>query len=93
MKFVNSKISRKLLILAVLSGSLFVFSSLNRVAAIPCCGDHCINEFNACTAYCYSHYANKPYRIPQCLDNCDEDYQNCLIAQEPCDHDPDCPVM
>ena len=86
LKFANLKIYRKLLILMILAGSLLAVSSSGRTAAMPCCNDHCEVAYDSCTTFCNVHYQNNPGRMAQCLEQCDDDYNACLIAQEPCDH-------
>ncbi len=81
------KIYRKFLILAVLSGSLFVFSSVNRAgAADPCCGprlDACDNAYSTCVINCHV-YIGIPPKYAECTSACELVHLNCYMAAEPC---------
>ena len=88
---VNSKIYRKLLILMVLSGSIFVLSSSNRATALPyCCPlwEACDNEAEICFAYCDYHYQQNPLRHAQCVGICEDEHSQCYQDALPCN--PDC---
>jgi hypothetical protein len=84
------KLYRKFLILAILSGSLFVTSSLNNAAAtIPyCCPlwHACDDEIYGCYVNC-NWLINNPPRYQQCTAACDDANFQCYIDAEPCNHE------
>ncbi len=80
LNIVNAKIYRKCLILAVLAGSLFIFTSLNRVSAIPCCipmYEACEATYSTCVINC-NVYQGIPAKYAQCVSACDGPYYACL---------------
>jgi hypothetical protein len=88
LKPANVKMYRKLMILAVLSGSLFAFSSLNTISAIPCCSPRyaaCDVAHDSCVANC-NMYLGIPAKYAQCVDLCDKGLLACQANAEPCDH-------
>ena len=95
LSIVNMKIYRKILMLAVLSVSLFVLSSTNQSAsrsatAIPCCGslfEICDEEYESCVLDCHL-YIGVPSKYAECLGNCKIDQFNCYGDAEPCEPDP-----
>ncbi len=91
LRSVNLKIYRKFLILAVLSGSVFLFSSAFRTAALPCCAPRwavCMNTYNLCVLGCAT--LDRPQH-DICVENCEAALLNCYVLAEPCDPSPLCP--
>ncbi len=89
MKYFDLKLYRKFLILAVLLGSLFVNFSVNRASAVPCCGplwEACDNAYLSCLDYCDYHYQQNPARHAQCVGICEDEYLQCYVDAEPCNH-------
>ncbi len=77
-----SGIYRKLLVLMVLSGSLFVFSSSNSVSASICCTDlhaMCDQAYDYCVIDC-NMYQGIPTKYAQCVGACESSRFNCLSA-------------
>ncbi len=73
-------IYRKLLVLMVLSGSLFVFSSSNSVSASICCTDlHAICDqwYDNCVLDC-NMYQGIPTKYAQCVSACESSRLTCL---------------
>ena len=88
LKSMTSGIYRKLMVLTVLSGSLFMFSSLNSASAIPCCAPlyaACNNAYNTCVTNC-NVYLGIPPKYAICVDSCDKGLLACQANAEPCDH-------
>lgn len=84
LKTIGSGIYRKLLILTVLSGSLFVVSSLNPVSALPCCSDlHCESNYDSCALNC-NVYQGVPAKYAQCIGACEDALTACWAIH--CDH-------
>ena len=82
LKLVNAGIYRKVLILTVLAGSLFVFSSANSASASICCTDlHtiCDQNYDNCVLDC-NVYQGIPAKYAQCVGVCQSNRFNCLSA-------------
>lgn len=74
-KIVNLKLLRKFLILAVLTGGLFMVASSNQISAEGCCSD-CEIANDACVAACYNP---NPDKWKQCIHaECHGPYWYCL---------------
>jgi hypothetical protein len=87
-KSTSSGICRKLMILTVLSGSLFIFSSLNSASALHCCSPlfaACNSAHNSCVLDC-NLYQGVPAKYAQCVGACDAALLACQADAEPCDH-------
>lgn len=90
-KFTGLKLYRKFMILAVLSGSLLAFTSLNQAATQP----FCCPLWHACDDAVYGCYVNcnflisNPPRYQQCTNQCDADNFQCYLDAEPCNHECD----
>jgi hypothetical protein len=76
-RFPDLKLYRKLLILGILSVSLFVLSANSRVAASACC-DACLATYDSCINYCYG--LNNDPDMSECLVACGTSYEACSRA-------------
>jgi len=89
-KFINLKLFRKFLILAVLLGSLFATFSFNRAAAAyPCCGPlhaACDSTYYSCVGFCDFQFQYNPPRHAQCVGYCEDNWFECYADAEICDH-------
>lgn len=81
-KFPNSKLYRKFLILGVMLTSLFVLSSIRRVAAEEPCCENCNAVAAACVEYCYSDLI-KYWMRDGCLADCEAARVACRHACTP----------
>ncbi len=92
LKFISSGLYRKLLVLTVLSVSLFVLSSANRSAALPCCQPFitaCDNAHATCVVNC-NVYIGIPPKYAICIDSCDKAQMACYANIPNCDSSPSC---
>jgi hypothetical protein len=84
LKSFDLKFYRQLMVLAVLFGYLYVFTSVPAgvdAARIPCCSiiyANCNNNYDNCTESCYYYYPQNPARLEQCLTQCDAQYNLCM---------------
>lgn len=75
LKYFNSKIYRKLLILSVFVAATLVVSSNRTVSAVPCC-DACYGALSSCIGTCNNGQI-KDWMIPACELQCNVDFQYC----------------
>jgi hypothetical protein len=75
----NMKLYRKLLILAVLLGGLFIMPSLGKVSAAAtfCCSE-CDIPHGECVADCYANQSGSLPQLQQCLHVCHTLYYFCM---------------
>ena len=92
-KLVSVSVYRRMLILMILTGSLFAFSLPQAISALPCCAPlyaACNSAHNSCVANC-NIYSGIPAKYAQCVDQCDKALLACQAAAQPCDPSPSCP--
>jgi hypothetical protein len=92
-KLASLSVYRRLLILVMLTGALFVFSLPERTLALPCCGPlfaACNSAHSSCVSDCHV-YMGVPAKYAQCVDQCDKGLLACQAAAQPCDSSPSCP--
>lgn len=82
LKYFDSKLYRKFLILAVLIGGLIVVSSINgtRAAAAICCSA-CDYNYDNCVTACYN---GDPRQFYHCLADCSDYFDHCYAGPPSC---------
>lgn len=77
-KFENFKLLRKFLILAVLSGGLFLTIDHTKASGDFCCSI-CDGPYMECIAYCTALHPNSPGRRQQCIQQeCWPPFYSCM---------------